>query len=255
MMLLAFDIGNTNITIGAFDGEDLVFTSRLATDTSRMEDQYAVEIRDVLDINGCDSSLIDGAVISSVVPPLTYSICNAIKKFLKIDPLVLGPGVKTGLNIRIDNPAQLGADLVAVSVAALAKYPCPNVVCDLGTATTISVLDEKGNMIGGPIFAGVRTSFNALVSNTAQLQQVSFEAPTHVIGRNTIESLQSGMVYGTAAMLDGMLDRVEEELGQSVTAIATGGLAPEIIKHCKRHFEFSDNLVLEGLRIIYMKNR
>lgn len=254
-MLLAFDIGNTNITMGAFDGEELVFTSRLATDTSRMEDQYAVEIRDVLDINGCDSSLIDGAIISSVVPPLTNSIKNSVKKLLKVDALVLGPGVKTGLNIRIDNPAQLGADLVAVSVAALAKYPCPNVVCDLGTATTLSVLDKEGSMIGGPIFAGVRTSFNALVANTAQLQQVSFEAPARVIGRNTIDSLQSGMIYGTAAMLDGMLDRIEDELGMPVTAIATGGLAPDIIKHCKREFEYSDNLVLEGLRIIYMKNR
>lgn len=253
-MLLTFDIGNTNITLGAWEEESLLFTARLATDTKRMEDQYAVEIRDILDINGVWGKTAGGAVIASVVPPLTTYIARAVEKLTGITPFILGPGIKTGLNIKIDNPSQLGADFVAVSVAAMANYPCPNVVCDLGTATTLSVLDSGKNMIGCVILAGVRTGLDALVSGTALLQQVSFEAPKHVIGKNTVQSLQSGMVFGTAAALDGIIDRIETELGEKVTAIATGGQSPEIIKHCKRDFIYSENLVLEGLRMIYLKN-
>lgn len=253
-MLLTIDIGNTNITLGAFKDRELVFTSRLATDHKRMEDQYAIELRDILDINGAEISDFDGAIISSVVPSVTVCIKKAVYKLLGIDSLIVGPGIKTGLNIKIDNPAQTGADLVAVSVAALEKYPCPNIVCDLGTATTITVLDRVGNMIGGCIFPGVKTSLNALVSNTSLLQQISFEKPKHTIGKNTVECMQSGMILGTAAMLDGLIDRIEEELGEKVTAIATGGLSTIIVPHCKREFIYSDNLILEGLRIIYEKN-
>ncbi|MBQ6569985.1 MAG: type III pantothenate kinase [Clostridia bacterium] len=253
-MLLAIDIGNTNITIGGFEEQVLKFTSRLATDHKRMEDQYAIEIRDILDINGVHISDITGSVISSVAPGVTGYLDGAVKKLTGIKSLIVGPGVKTGLNIKIDNPAQLGADLVAVSVAALAQFPSPNVVCDLGTATTLTVLDRSGSMIGGIILAGVKTGLNALVSNTSLLQQVSCEAPERVIGRNTIECMQSGVVLGTAAMLDGLIERIEQELGCEVTAIATGGLAPLVVPHCKTKFILSDNLVLEGLRIIYHKN-
>lgn len=253
-MLLAVDIGNTNITLGVFKNKDLLFTSRLATDRFRMEDQYAIELRDILDINGAGISDFKGAIISSVVPNVTICIKKAVFKLLGIDSLIVGPGIKTGLNIKIDSPAQLGADLVAVSVAALANYPFPSVVCDLGTATTLSVLDKNGNMIGGIILPGVKTSLNALVSNTSLLQQISFEAPKHIVGKNTVECMQSGIVLGTSAMLDGLIERIEEELGENVTAIATGGLATTIIPHCKRKFIFSDNLILEGLRIIYEKN-
>ncbi|MDR1002945.1 MAG: type III pantothenate kinase [Oscillospiraceae bacterium] len=254
-MLLAVDMGNTNITLGAYDGDTLVFTSRLATDMTRMSDQYAIEIKDILSLYNVSEDNFEGAVISSVVPPITEAIASAVEKVVGKKPLIIGPGVKTGLNIKIDNPAQLGADLVAVSVAALEKYPCPNVVCDLGTASTVFVLDKEGCMIGGVIYPGLSTSFEALAKKTAQLPMISFEAPDKVVGRNTIESMQSGLINGAAAMLDGLICRIERELGQKVTAIATGGFSRKIIPHCFVDFIYDENLVLEGLKIIFEKNR
>ena len=254
-MLLAIDIGNTNTTLGVFAGEELLFTARLATDHSRTSDQYAIELMMTFQINRQSVDVLDGAIISSVVPSLTSCMADAIFKLCSVTAMVVTPGIKTGLNIRIDNPAQLGADLVAVSVAALAYYPCPNVVCDLGTASTITVLDRNGNMLGGAIYPGIRTSLNALVGNTALLQSISFDAPAHVIGRNTTECMQSGMLYGAAALLDGMLMRIERELGEPVTAIATGGLSRSVIALCERPFIYNENLILDGLRIIFDKNR
>lgn len=253
-MLLAVDIGNTNITLGVYECEKLCFTSRLATDRKRMEDQYAVEIRDILALYDVECSQISGAIVSSVVPPLTRSIVRAVARLCPVEPLVLGENTRTDLCIKLDDPSQTGADLIAVSVAAKALYPLPNVVCDLGTASTITVLDKDGNMLGGIIYPGMRTSLDALVANTAQLPLVSFEAPERIVGRGTVEAMQSGLVYGAAALLDGMLERVEEELGMPVTAIATGGLAELVIPHCKKKLEYSDNLVLEGLRMIYQMN-
>lgn len=254
-MLLAIDIGNTNITLGGYSGDELTFTARLATDRALTTDQYAAQLKNMLLLNNISESSFDGAIISSVVPPLTAALSAAIKRIIGIDALVVGPGVKTGLNILIDDPAQTGADLVAVSVAAKAKYPLPNVVCDLGTASTITVLDKNGSFIGGVIYPGVRTSLNALVEKTSLLQVVSFDAPSRVIGRSTTECMRSGVIFGAASLLDGMLERIERELGEPVTAIATGGLSSSIIEHCDRRFEYCENLILEGLRIIYQKNQ
>lgn len=254
-MLLAIDIGNTNITVGGFRGDDLCFTARAATDRSLTADQYAVLLRSLIELKCPDSGDIDSGIISSVVPPLTNIIAGAVKTLWNVDALVVGPGVKTGLNILIDDPAQTGADLVAVSVAAKALYPLPNVVCDLGTASTITVLDKDGNMIGGVIYPGIRTSLEALVSNTSLLQLISLEAPSRVIGRSTAECMQSGVIHGAASLLDGMLERIENELGMPVTAIATGGLSPAVIPNCRRSFEYSENLILQGLKIISDKNR
>ncbi len=253
-MLLAIDIGNTNITLGAYKGDELVFTARIATERCLTDDQYAVQLRDMLSLNGVSADSFGGAIISSVVPPLTSSMSLAVKRVVGIDALVVGPGVKTGLNILIDNPAQTGADLVAVSVAAKAKFPLPSVVCDLGTASTITVLDKNGNFIGGVIYPGVRTSLNALVEKTSLLQVISFDAPSRVIGRSTAECMQSGVIFGAASLLDGMLARIERELGEPVTAIATGGLSRSIIEHCDRDFVYCENLILEGLKLIYEKN-
>ena len=253
-MLLAVDIGNTNITLGAFRENELVFTARLATDRGLTDDQYAVQLSDMLALNKADAEDFIGAIISSVVPALTSAMSNAVRRVTGVESLVVGPGVKTGLNILIDDPPQTGADLVAVSVAAKAKYPCPNVVCDLGTASTITVLDRNGNFIGGVIYPGVRTSLNALVENTSLLHGISFDAPAHVVGRNTIECMQSGVMFGAASLLDGMIARIERELGEPVTAIATGGLSRVIIDHCDRHFEYCENLILEGLKMIYDRN-
>ncbi len=253
-MLLCVDIGNTNITLCGYDGERPVLTARLATDSRRTGDQYAVEIYDILRLNGHGAAEVDGAMISSVVPPLTGAFTAAVKKLCGITPLVLGPGVKTGLNIKIDNPAQLGADLAAGAVAAVEKYPLPAVVIDLGTATTICAVGRRGEFLGGAIAAGISLTLEALTKNTAQLPLVGIEAPARAIGRNTAESMRSGLIFGAASMLDGMIARFEEELGEEAFVVATGGLAGEIIPHCRRAITVDDTLVPDGLRIIYEKN-
>lgn len=253
-MLLAVDIGNTNITLGAYDTGMLAFTARLATETAKTADQYAVELKNLLALNEIESYEIEDCIISSVVPAVAKSISAAVSKLCHIVPLMLGPGVKTGLNIKIDNPAQLGADLVAGAVGALEAYTMPCVIIDMGTASTVSVLDRNGTFLGGVIAAGVRLTLKALTENTAQLTSIPIEAPQSVIGRNTVECMQSGLVYGTAAMIDGMLEKIEEELGETPTVVATGGLSKEIIAHCKRNIIYSENLLLDGLRAIYEKN-
>lgn len=253
-MLLTIDIGNTNITLGAYEGEVLSFTARLATETAKTADQYAVEFKSLLELNGLESYEIEDCIIASVVPQVGKSVSNAVSKLCHIVPLMLGPGVKTGLNIKIDNPAQLGADLVAGAVGAIDGYTMPCVVIDMGTASTISVIDRNGTFLGGVIAAGVRLTLKALAENTAQLTSIPIEAPSSVIGANTVECMQSGLVYGTAAMIDGLLDKIEEELGETPTVVATGGLSKDIIVHCKRNIIYSENLLLEGLRVIYEKN-
>lgn len=253
-MLLTVDIGNTNITLGAYDNNMLSFTARLATEQKKTDDQYAVELKNLFSLYGIDSEEIEDAIISSVVPSVGKSISRAVSKLCHIVPLILGPGVKTGLNIKIDNPAQLGADLVAGAVGALENYTMPCVIIDMGTASTVSVLDKNGAFLGGVIAAGVRLTLKALAENTAQLPSINIEAPECVIGRNTVESMQSGLVYGAAAMIDGLLERIEAELGEAPTVVATGGLSKEIITHCKKNIIYNENLLLEGLRAIYEKN-
>lgn len=254
-MLLAVDIGNTNITLGAYNSNILEFTARLATDTRKTDDQYAVEIKQLLSLYGIEPADIEDCIISSVVPSVGKSISRAVSKLCQIIPLTLGPGVKTGLNIKIDNPAQLGADLVAGAVGAIDAYKMPCVIIDMGTASTVSVLDRNGAFLGGVIAAGVRLTLKALTENTAQLPAIPIEAPKSVIGTNTTESMQSGLVYGTASMIDGLLEKITAELGETPTVLATGGLSKEVISHCKTNIIYNENLLLEGLRVIYEKNR
>lgn len=255
-MLLTFDIGNTNITVGGFEGNRLVFTARLASDARLTADQYAVQIKDVLALHNVTVTAEDDGVIGSVVPTLTRSFTGAMERLTGKTPLVLGPGVKTGLNIQVDNPAQLGADLVAGAVGALASYPCPLAFIDLGTASTIFVLDEKGALRGGVIAAGIRSTLDALTSHTAQLPSIPMEAPAHIIGRNTADCMKSGLIVGAAAMIDGFIDRMEEELGLPfATILATGGLCSEVVPCCRRKITVDDNLLLDGLRIIFEKNQ
>ncbi len=253
-MLLTIDIGNTNITLGTYDSGILSFTARLSTDHGKTADQYAVEINSILSLYGQSAEDIEDCIISSVVPAATVSISGAVSRLCHIVPLILGPGVKTGLNIKIDNPAQLGADLVAGAVGALEEYTLPCVIIDMGTASTVSVLDKNGAFLGGVIAAGVRLTLKALAANTAQLPSIPIEAPPSVIGSNTVECMQSGLVYGTAAMLDGLLEKIEEELGETPTFVATGGLSREIIAHCRKNIIYNENLLLDGLRAIYEKN-
>lgn len=253
-MILAIDVGNTNIVVGVYDGDKLCFISRLASDQNRTSDETAVQLKAVLSIHEIDIKLIDGAIISSVVPMITEPLSKAICVLTGNTPLVVGPGMKTGINIGIDNPAQLGSDLLVDSVAASALYPKPLIVADMGTATTLTVVNDKNTIIGGAILPGVRTSLNALTSNTAQLPQISIDAPKKIIGSNTIDCMKSGAVYGNASMLDGMIDRINDELGAECFVVATGGLAEVISQHTRHKIVYNPNLLLEGLYILYKKN-
>jgi type III pantothenate kinase len=254
-MILALDIGNTNITIGVYDGKKLLFVSRMATDRSRMEDQYAIELRDILDIYGVSLSNIEGSVISSVVPPLTPYIVRAIRRLTKSDPICVGPDTKMNVKIKVDHPELAGADLIVGCVAAAGMFHGPTIILDMGTATTLVVLDEEKNMLGGCIIPGVGISMDALVQRTAKLPSISLEPPKRVIGSNTVESMRSGIIIGTASMIDGLVERIEEELGRKCHVVATGGLSREIVKHCRRSIHFCDTLLLDGLRIIYEDNK
>ncbi len=254
-MLLTIDIGNTNITLGWFDDDRLCATARLATDPCKTADEYAVAVKQVLSLHDTDIADIADTIICSVVPSVGSSIETAITLLCGKAPLVLGPGIKTGLNIRIDNPAQLGADLAAGAAGALASYPLPCIVIDMGTATTVCALDKQGCFLGGAIAAGVRLTLQSLASGTAALPALHPTAPKHVIGKNTVDCMQSGIMFGTAAMLDGLIERMEDELGETATVVATGGLAKDIIPHCKRSIIYDDHLLLDGLRVIYNKNR
>lgn len=253
-MLLAIDIGNTNITLGLYDEELLTVTARLATDTRKTSDEYAVDIKNVLELYGEEVALIEDCIISSVVPTVGAAVSSAVATLCDTVPLMLGPGVKTGLNIKIDNPAQLGADLAAGAVGAIHEYTMPCIIIDMGTATTISVLDKNGAFVGGTIGAGVRMTLRALAEGTAALPAISITGPKTVIGKNTVDCMQSGIVLGTAAMLDGLIDRINDELGESATVVATGGLSKEIIGYCRNDIIYNENLLLEGLRLIYEKN-
>ncbi len=254
-MILAIDIGNTNIVIGCVDQEKTYFIERLSTVRTKTELEYAVDIKTVLDIYHMDKSQIEGAIISSVVPQITNIAKLAAEKILEKDVMVLGPGIKTGLNIKMDHPGQLGADLVADAVAGIAEYPVPLIVIDMGTATTASVVDENKNYIGGMILPGVRVALDALTARASQLSGISIEEPKRVIGKNTVECMKSGVLYSNAGAIDGIINHIEEELGQKATVVATGGLAKKIIPYCKSEIILDEDLLLKGLLIIYEKNK
>lgn len=254
-MILAVDIGNTNIVVGAIRDNVPLFVERISTDAGKTDLEYAVTVKTILEIYNLTDSMFEGSIISSVVPQVTRTMSQAIEKLLGRKPLVVGPGVKTGLNIKIENPAQLGSDLVVDAVAAIAGYPAPLLIIDMGTATTISAVSRDLYYLGGVIMPGAQISLEALSSRASQLPHIGFEAPKKPIGANTIECMRSGSVLGNASMLDGMLDRMEEELGEPATVVATGGLARFIIPHCRRKIIYDDLLLLKGLNIIYHKNR
>ena len=254
-MIIAANIGNTNSTLGIFKEQKLFRVSRLATQRHRTSEQYAIELKAVFELEGIKGSF-EGAIISSVVPELTNEIKTAIKKVTGCDALVVAAGLKNGLKIAIDNPRELGADLVAGAVGAIDRYPLPCLVMDLGTATKISVIDEDGTFCGCTIAAGIRISLDALSARTSQLPTIALGAPEHIIGKNTPDCIKSGTVIGTAAMLDGMAARLEKELGKEIkTTVATGGLSREIVPCCERKIIYDKDLVLEGLLVIYNKNK
>jgi len=253
-MILAVDIGNSNIVIGAIDRESILFEARLRTDPTKTSDEYCIDVKSILDVYGVNAASVEGAIIASVVPQVLNSIKTAIKKLTGKNALVVGPGLKTGLNIKIENPAQTGADLVVGCVAALREHKPPMIVIDMGTATTMIVLDEKGALIGGSISPGVKISMDALTDRTALLPGLQLDQPKRAIGRNTIDCMRSGIMLGNACMLDGMVARMEEELGQKTTVVITGGIAKFVIPMCKTPMIYDKDLLLKGLAALYRDN-
>lgn len=254
-MILAIDVGNTNIVIGCIDKEKCHFIERLSTVRIKTELEYAIDIKSVLDIYHVRPEEIEGGIISSVVPQITTNIKLAAEKILKKEILVIGSGIKTGLDIRIDDPGQLGADLVAASVAGIAEYPVPMMIFDMGTANTVCVIDREKRYLGGMIYPGLGVSLDSLTAHASQLGGISLEAPERVIGRNTIDCMKSGVIYSAAAAMDGIIDRIQEEMGETLTVVATGGLAKCIVPHCRREVILDDDLLLKGLLILYDKNK
>ncbi|MBQ7033189.1 MAG: type III pantothenate kinase [Clostridia bacterium] len=253
-MILAIDIGNTNIVLGGFVEDTLSFVARIATDTKKTEDEYAAVIRSVLSIHEVGKQEIRGAIIASVVPPLNTVMKKAVRIVYGVEALLVGPGIKTGINIHCDNPATVGADLICACAGAHHIYGSPSLVIDMGTATKIMLVDKTGTFCGASIIPGVNIGLRALSGGTAQLPQISLEAPKSVIGKNTVDCMRSGVVFGNACLIDGMIDRFCEEVGEKLQVLATGGLAPTIIPHCRHEILLDEHMVLKGLYILYTKN-
>lgn len=254
-MILAIDIGNSNIVIGGIDQKKTYFVERVNTDHRKTELEYAVSIKDIMELNNLTLSTIEGSIVSSVVPPLTDVLLSAVKKLTGTTPMLVGSGMKTGLNIKMDNPKTVGSDLIVDAVAALKEFTPPIIVIDMGTATTMSVIDSAGNYAGGIIFPGLRVSLDSLSSRAAQLPYIGLNTPSHIIGKNTIDSMRNGILYGNAAMIDGVIDRMEEELKTKASLVATGGLASSIISLCRHKIHYDEALLLKGLQILYEKNK
>jgi len=254
-MVFAIDIGNTNIVIGCFEDKRVVFTERLSTKKTSTMLEYAISFKNVLELYNINPQTIEGSIISSVVPEITNIVNFAIEKITGKKSLIIGPGIKTGLSIKVDNPATLGSDLVVGAVAALAEYPVPLVVIDFGTATTLTVIDSKKDLLGGMILPGVMLSLKSLSSGTSQLPDISLDPPKKFIGTNSIDCMKSGILYNTAYGIDGFIENISKELGEKVNVVATGGLAKAVVPLCKSHITVDDELLLKGLMDIYNKNK
>lgn len=253
-MIVAVDIGNSSIVIGGIQDDGILFEARLRTDSTKTSDEYCIDLKMILDIHHVQLSRIEGSIIASVVPQVLNSIKTALWKLTGKVSLVVGPGVKTGLNIKVENPSQTGADLVVGCVAAMRSFKPPLIVVEMDTATTMSVVNESGSFIGGCICPGVKISLDALTRRTALLPGLQLDQPKRAIGRSTVECMRSGIMYGTACMIDGMIQRLEEELGAKTTVIATGGIAQFVIPLCHANIHYEKNLILKGLAHIYREN-
>lgn len=254
-MILAIDIGNSRITVGCVDKDQIWFQEQISTDLHRTSLEYAFLLKSAMEFHQIRPETLEGGMIASVVPPLSETLREAASLLTGREIRLVGPGVKTGLNITIDNPAQLGSDMVVNAIAAIHRYPLPLIMIDMGTATTLSAIDEKGRYVGNVIVPGAQSALEYLAFCTSQLPKISLEAPARLIGKNTTECMQSGAVIGTAAILDGMIDRMEEELGCAAAAVATGLSARPILPLCRRRIVYDDTLMMRGLWLIYDKNR
>ena len=254
-MILTIDIGNSNFVLGGGKDDQIVFEARLRTEATKTSDQYCVDLKILMEVYGVSNTDIEGTIIASVVPQVLNSMRTAIQKLTGKVPLVVGPGLKTGLNILLENPGQTGADLVVADVAALREHKPPLIVIDMGTATTMSVLDKNGAHIGGCIIPGVKISMDALTDRTALLPGLQLDQPKKAIGRNTIDAMRSGIMLGAACMLDGMVERMEAELGCKTTVIITGGIAKFIAPMCKTPMIYDKDLIIKGLAALYRDNK
>ena len=254
-MILVVDIGNSNVVVGGVEGKEIIFEARIRTDATKTSDEYCIDLKNILDIYNVDKDGVEGSIIASVVPQVLNTFQTALLKLTGKTSLVVGPGLKTGLNIAIENPAQTGADLVVGCVAALREHEAPLIVIDMGTATTMVVLDKKGSLIGGSISPGVKISMDALTGGTALLPGLQLDQPKRVIGRNTTDCMRSGIMIGTACMLDGMIERMEEELGYPAKVIVTGGIARFVVPLCRREMVYDKDLLIKGLATLYYENK
>ena len=254
-MILTVDIGNSNIVLGVVEENEILFEARLRTDATKTSDEYCIDLKMIMEVNHVEVNAIEGSIVASVVPPVLNSIQTAIMKLTGKKCLVVGPGLKTGLNISIENPGQTGADLVVGCVAALREHEPPMIIVDMGTATTMVVLDKNGALVGGCICPGVKVSLDALTGKTALLPGIQLDQPKKAIGRNTIECMRSGIMLGNACMIDGMVERMEAELGYPAKVIATGGIARFITPMCKTQILYDKDLIVKGLAALYRDNR
>lgn len=254
-MILAVDIGNSNIVIGCFDKSSIIFMERLTTNHTATQLEYAVNFKNVLELYNVSPCDIEGGIISSVVPPVTGTVREALSKIIDGDIMIVDKDFKKDFTIKIDNPETLGSDRIVDAQAAVSEYPLPIIIIDLGTATTISVINEEREYLGGMIMPGVRISLQALTSRTAKLPEIGLDKPKKLIGSNTIECMKSGLLYGNASCIDGMIDRIENETAKKYTVVATGGLSDRIIPLCRHEIITDDKLLLKGLRLLYNKNK
>ena len=254
-MILAIDVGNTNIVIGSIDNGEIRNVVRIHTDTRETEAEYTIKLKEIFYAYGMAIEAFDGASLSSVVPQVTGALCRAVKLLTGLDCMVVGPGMKTGMNVRVDDPGTVAGDLITGGVAAMQYYGTPVIVLDLGTATTCTVVDRGGNFRGGAILPGIKLSYNALAAGTSLLPDISISAPKQCIATNTVDCMRSGAVFGTASMIDGMIERMEEELGEKCKVVATGGLAGSITPWCRHAIICDDDLLLKGLWYLYQKNK
>ncbi len=255
-MLLCIDIGNTNIKYGVYEGDLLVASFRVSSRLSRTADEYGSVLVNLLSDKGIVKSDLEGIIISSVIPALNYTICHMCEYFFGITPVMVEPGIKTGINIKTDNPKEVGADIIVNSVSAFHKYGGPLVVIDFGTATTFDVVSENCELLGVVIAPGIKTSLEGLTESTAQLPMIEINAPKSAIGKNTKASMQAGVVFGFAGLVENILNKVKSELGlDSIKVVATGGLGEIIAKEVRSIQKVDRTLTLDGLNFIYRLNK